>query len=29
MKIAILCGGQGTRFREVSEVLPKPMAPIG
>ena len=29
MKIAILCGGQGTRFREVSEVIPKPMAPIG
>jgi glucose-1-phosphate cytidylyltransferase len=29
MKIAILCGGQGTRFREVSEVMPKPMAPIG
>jgi glucose-1-phosphate cytidylyltransferase len=29
MKVAILCGGQGTRFREVSEVIPKPMAPIG
>ena len=29
MKTAILCGGQGTRFREVSEVIPKPMAPIG
>jgi glucose-1-phosphate cytidylyltransferase len=29
MKIAILCGGQGSRFREVSEVIPKPMAPIG
>ncbi len=29
MKVAILCGGQGTRFREVSEAIPKPMAPIG
>jgi glucose-1-phosphate cytidylyltransferase len=29
MRIAILCGGQGTRFREVSDVIPKPMAPIG
>jgi glucose-1-phosphate cytidylyltransferase len=29
MITAILCGGQGTRFREVSEVIPKPMAPIG
>jgi glucose-1-phosphate cytidylyltransferase len=29
MKVAILCGGRGTRFREVSDVLPKPMAPIG
>ena len=29
MKVAILCGGQGTRFREVSEVIPKPMASIG
>ena len=29
MKTAILCGGQGTRFREVSDVIPKPMAPIG
>ena len=25
----ILCGGQGTRIRDVSEVLPKPMVPIG
>jgi glucose-1-phosphate cytidylyltransferase len=29
MKVTILCGGRGTRFREVSDVLPKPMAPIG
>ncbi len=25
----ILCGGQGTRLRDVSELLPKPMVPIG
>jgi glucose-1-phosphate cytidylyltransferase len=29
MKIAIFCGGKGTRFRGVSDVIPKPMAPIG
>ena len=29
MKIVILCGGQGTRIRDVSEDLPKPMLPIG
>lgn len=29
MKVVILCGGKGTRIREVSEVLPKPMIPIG
>ena len=29
MKAAILCGGRGTRLREVSETLPKPMVPIG
>ena len=29
MKIVILCGGQGSRIRDVSEVLPKPMLPIG
>jgi len=29
MKIVILCGGQGTRIRDVSEKLPKPMIPIG
>lgn len=25
----ILCGGQGTRIREASELLPKPMVPVG
>ncbi|MBN1788093.1 MAG: glucose-1-phosphate cytidylyltransferase [Sedimentisphaerales bacterium] len=25
----ILCGGRGTRIRDVTEVLPKPMVPIG
>ena len=29
MRVAIFCGGKGTRFREVSDVIPKPMAPIG
>src|SRR6266567_4328917 len=29
MKAVILCGGQGTRIREASEVLPKPLLPIG
>lgn len=29
MKVLILCGGRGTRIREVSELLPKPMIPIG
>jgi glucose-1-phosphate cytidylyltransferase len=29
MKAVILCGGQGTRIREASEQLPKPMLPIG
>src|SRR5687768_3093445 len=29
MKAVILCGGQGTRIREASEPLPKPMLPIG
>lgn len=29
MKAVILCGGRGTRIREASEVLPKPMLPIG
>jgi len=29
MKVAILCGGKGTRFQPVSEDIPKPMAKIG
>jgi glucose-1-phosphate cytidylyltransferase len=29
MKAVILCGGQGTRIRDASELLPKPMLPIG
>lgn len=29
MKVIILCGGQGTRIRDVSNDIPKPMIPIG
>ena len=29
MKVIILCGGQGTRLREFTEVRPKPMVEIG
>lgn len=29
MKAAILCGGRGTRLREISELMPKPMVQIG
>lgn len=29
MKTVILCGGYGTRIREVAENIPKPMIPIG
>ncbi len=29
MKVAILCGGLGTRIRDVASDLPKPMVPIG
>lgn len=29
MKTVILCGGKGTRLREISETIPKPMVPIG
>lgn len=28
MKVVILCGGQGTRIRDVAEDIPKPMIPI-
>ena len=29
MKVVILCGGYGTRIRDVAENIPKPMIPIG
>ncbi len=29
MKVVILCGGQGTRIRDVNENLPKPMLTVG
>ena len=29
MKVAILCGGYGTRITDVADDLPKPMIPIG
>jgi glucose-1-phosphate cytidylyltransferase len=29
LQVVILCGGQGTRIRDVAEDLPKPMIPIG
>ena len=29
MKVVILCGGFGTRIRDVSESLPKPLVPVG
>ena len=29
MKTVILCGGQGTRLRDASEAIPKPLLPIG
>ena len=29
IKVVILCGGQGSRIKDVSEVLPKPMISIG
>ena len=29
MKVVILCGGQGTRLREQTETIPKPMVRIG
>jgi glucose-1-phosphate cytidylyltransferase len=29
MDVVILCGGQGTRIRDVADDLPKPMIPIG
>lgn len=29
MKVVILCGGQGTRIRDVTDNIPKPMIPVG
>ena len=29
MKTVILCGGQGTRIRDVSDQIPKPLVPVG
>ena len=29
MKVVILCGGQGTRIRDVTDDVPKPMIKIG
>jgi glucose-1-phosphate cytidylyltransferase len=29
MKVVLFCGGQGLRMREASEIVPKPMVPIG
>ncbi len=29
MKAVILCGGRGSRIRDVSELIPKPMLPVG
>ena len=29
MKVALFCGGYGTRLREFSETIPKPLAPVG
>ena len=29
MKVVILCGGYGTRIRDVADNIPKPMIPIG
>lgn len=29
MKVVILCGGKGTRIRDVSDQIPKPMIPVG
>ena len=29
MQVVILCGGMGTRIRDIAEDIPKPMIPIG
>ena len=29
MKVVLFCGGLGTRIRDYSENVPKPMVPVG
>src|SRR5215468_4532597 len=29
MKVVLFCGGRGTRIREYSESIPKPLIPLG
>ena len=29
MKVVLFCGGLGTRLREYSDTIPKPMVPVG
>jgi glucose-1-phosphate cytidylyltransferase len=29
MQVVFLCGGMGTRIRDIAEDIPKPMIPIG
>ncbi len=29
MKVVLFCGGRGTRIREYSESVPKPLIPLG
>ncbi len=29
MKVVLFCGGHGTRIREYSDSIPKPMIPVG
>ena len=29
MKVVLFCGGLGTRLRDFSEAIPKPLVPIG
>jgi len=29
MKVVLFCGGEGTRLRDYSETIPKPMVPVG
>ena len=29
MKVVLFCGGQGTRLRDYSDQIPKPLVPVG